>query len=167
MANNLVTTRNNPKLFFIILVLLLTGCLSYSYRGLVGVDSLPDKSVIGISYKDLVVRYGTPERIIPFNQVKPINMISTGEVNKFPDKELGNNKSYDFMATYNFNASYDILLYYRDRGYTYTFLIKDGIVISLTSMLTNKSDGIGIRAGGSMGVMGMGAAGVGLMSSKE
>jgi hypothetical protein len=107
------------------------------------------------------VRYGTPDRITPFDQVKAVHLMSPGEAHTFPDKEPGNDKSCDFMATYNFISSYDVLLYYRDRGYTYTFLMKDGIVTSLTSLLTSKSDGIGFRNS-----MGMGA-GVGLMAGLE
>jgi hypothetical protein len=44
-----------------------------------------------------------------------------------------------FLATYNFTLSYDILLYYRNRSYTFTFLIKDEIVTSITSLLNNKT----------------------------
>jgi hypothetical protein len=123
------------------LLTLFTGCLSHSFRGLVGVEALPDKSLIGISYDDLIARYGAPDRIIPLDQADPVTISPSAKFPPLPEKQ----KSGDFMANYSFISSYDILLYYRDRGYSYTFVIKDGKVSSFTSLLTNKTSGIGFR----------------------
>jgi hypothetical protein len=136
----------------------LTGCLSYSYRGLVDVDALPDNSLIGKTYEELLILYGMPDRITPLSQNTPVNK-NPASLSK-PRKI----KSGDFIAAYNFISSYDILLYYRDRGYTYTFLIKNGIIDSLTSHMSNKTDGIGFRFGGGLGIITMGAAGGDMIS---
>jgi hypothetical protein len=135
----------------LLLLMLFTGCLSHSFRGLVEVDSLPDKSLIGISYEDLIARYGAPDRIIPLDQANPVTIGPPAEFPPLPKKQ----KSGDFMANYSFISSYDILLYYRDRGYSYTFVIKDGKVSSFTSLLTIKTSGIGFRNMSAIGGAGL------------
>ncbi len=133
--------RCRKVLLFILPFMVFTGCISYSSRGLVGVESLPDKSLIGASYEELIARYGPPDRIIPLNQANHANIRPPAGLPAPPD----NNNSGDFMANYSLILSYDIILYYRDRGYSFTFVIKDGKVSSFVSLLTSKTNGFGIR----------------------
>mgnify|MGYP001289003787 CR=1 FL=1 len=146
------------KYFCLCVCLVFSGCLSHSYHGLAGADKPPDESVIGMTYNEVINRYGSPDRIIPLDR-------SADEINQKPGLLQGPgamDNSGSFLMVYNYLASYDILLYYRDRGYGYTFIIEKGKVKSLTSVLNNKSDGLGFRGMGGAIVGG----GIGAMSGK-
>lgn len=146
------------KYFYLCVFLIFTGCLSYSYYGLAGIDKPPDESVIGMNYNEIINMYGSPDRIIPLDQAAKRVKQEPGSLQR-PDAM---DDSGNFMMVYNYLASYDMLLYYRDRGYNYTLIIEKGRVKSLTSVLINKTDGLGFRGMGGAIVGG----GIGAMSGK-
>lgn len=130
----------------LLFVMMLSGCLSYSIKGLAENNRLPDKTLIGTSYKSVVDQYGIPNRIFHLNQNRDMDININNSMrnnpifSNFDSKELGEK---DFIANYKLVKNYTIFLYSRQRDYDYTITIKDDKVVSVNSFLTSKKDSVG------------------------
>ncbi len=123
-----------------LLALASIGCLSYNYSGLTDEKQLPTAAVVGMTYDQVVARFGAPSRIVSPSRG------SSGEGGKAMESEAGGSEARlgRRLLVYRRSAAYQILLYQRQRASEFVLTLEAGRVVAFQSSLTRKADGISI-----------------------
>ena len=143
------------------------GCLSYSYSGLTDEKALPTQAVVGMTFEEVVARFGAPNRIVSLSRpgAGPVASGSDGPAGRDGPETKGGpgeqGRRNGILLLYVRNESYQVLLYQRQRGHEYVFTLDRGRVVAFRSGQSRKADGI------TFSILPGGEAGQGVRASRQ
>lgn len=156
------TLQRCSRAILFLSTLALSGCLSYSYVGLTDEKQLPTAAAVGMTFDQLVARFGAPFRIFSVRQGNTRSGTAMeAETKEGPGGPPGRGP---VLLLYRRSASYQVLLYHRQRAHDFVLTLENGRVVAFRTALSTKSDGLSLSvfpAGGLSGGRQAGGAGNG------